>query len=47
MSYQPADRRLPPIVVDHPIQMIDQDGLRQRATQIADAVEHLLKDEEP
>ncbi len=47
MAYQPADRRLPAIVIDHPTQMVSDDVLRQRATQIADAVAPLLKGEAP
>ena len=33
--------------IDHPTQMVAEDVLRQRASQIADAVERLLKDEAP
>ncbi|MDE1926205.1 MAG: hypothetical protein KGI36_03345 [Burkholderiales bacterium] len=47
MAYQPADRPLPAIVIDHPTQMVPDDVLRHRATQIADGVERLLKDEAP
>ncbi|TWO80101.1 hypothetical protein CBW56_11045 [Denitratisoma oestradiolicum] len=47
MAYQPADRPLPAIVIDHPTQMVPEEVLRQRASQIADAVECLLKDEAP
>jgi hypothetical protein len=47
MAYQPSDQPLPAIVIDHPTQMVAQDVLRQRASQIADAVERLLKDETP
>ncbi len=47
MAYQPSDRPLPAIVIHHPTQMVPQDVLRQRASQIADAVERLLKDEAP
>ncbi|MBK9466408.1 MAG: hypothetical protein IPO20_00220 [Gammaproteobacteria bacterium] len=47
MAYQPSDRPLPAIVIDHPTQMVAQEVLRQRASQIADAVERLLKDETP
>jgi hypothetical protein len=47
MAYQPADRPLPAIVIDHPTQMVARDVLRQRAIQIADAVERLLDDQEP
>lgn len=47
MAYQPSDRPLPAIVIDHPTQMVAEDVLRQRASQIADAVERLLKDETP
>ena len=47
MTYQPSDRPLPAIVVDHPTQMVEDDVLHRRAEQIADAVERLLNDEEP
>lgn len=47
MTYQPADRSLPAIVVDHPTQMVDDSVLHDRAEQIADAIERLLDDEEP
>lgn len=47
MAYQPADRRLPAIVIDHPTQMVGRDVLWQRATQIADAAERLLEGREP
>lgn len=47
MAYQPSDRPLPAVVIDHPVQMVDRDVLRLRATQIADAVERLLNDQEP
>jgi hypothetical protein len=47
MAYQPADRPLPAIVIDHPTQMVGEEVLRQRATQIADAVQRLLDGQEP
>ncbi|MCB1686577.1 MAG: hypothetical protein KDI31_18905 [Pseudomonadales bacterium] len=47
MAYQPADRKLPAVVIDHPTQMVSGEVLRRRATQIADAVERLLNDEAP
>lgn len=47
MAYQPANRTLPAIVIDHPTQMVAQEVLRQRAIQIADAVGRLLDDREP
>lgn len=47
MAYQPADRSLPAVVIDHPVQMVGEDVLRQRAGQIADAVQRLLKGENP
>ncbi|MBA6413161.1 hypothetical protein H2508_08580 [Parahaliea sp. F7430] len=47
MTYQPSDRPLPAIIVGHPTQMVGDDVLRQRAEQIADAVQRLLNDEEP
>ena len=47
MAYQPADRPLPAVVIDHPVQMVGEDVLRLRAGQIADAVQRLLKGESP
>ena len=47
MTYQPSDRPLPAIVVDHPTQMVEDDVLHRRAQQIADAIERLLNDQEP
>jgi hypothetical protein len=47
MTYQPTDKPLPAIVIDHPTQMVAEEVLRQRASQIADAVERLLRDETP
>jgi len=47
MTYQPSDKRLPAIIINHPTQMVDDEVLHQRAEQIADAVGHLLNDEEP
>nr|WP_162846169.1 hypothetical protein [Seongchinamella sediminis] len=47
MTYQPSDKPLPAVVINHPTQMVDDEVLHQRAEQIADAVERLLNDEEP
>ena len=47
MTYQPSDKPLPAIVVDHPTQMVADDVLHQRAEQIANAVQRLLNDQEP
>jgi hypothetical protein len=47
MTYQPSDRPLPAIVVDHPTQMVEDDVLQRRAEQIANAIQRLLNDEEP
>ena len=47
MTYQPSDRALPAIVVDHPTQMVEDDVLHRRAEQIANAIQRLLNDEEP
>ena len=47
MTYQPSDRPLPAIVVDHPTQMVADEVLQGRAAQIADAVQRLLSDKEP
>lgn len=47
MTYQPADRPLPAIVIGHPTQMVDENVLLSRAEQIADAVQRLLNDLPP
>ncbi len=47
MTYQPSDKALPAIIIDHPTQMVEDDVLRQRAEQLADAIQRLLNDEEP
>lgn len=47
MAYQPADRPLPAIVIDHPVQMVPEDVLRQRGAQIAAAALRLLEGETP
>lgn len=47
MTYQPADRTLPAIIIDHPTQMVADDVLRQRAEQVADAIQRLLDGEDP
>ena len=47
MTYQPSNRPLPAVVVDHPTQMVEDDVLHRRAEQIANAIQRLLNDEEP
>lgn len=47
MTYQPSDRSLPAIIIDHPTQMVEDSVLWERATQLADAIQNLLDDEEP
>jgi hypothetical protein len=47
MTYQPSDKALPAIVIDHPTQMVDDEALHLRAEQIADAILRLLNDQEP
>ncbi len=47
MTYQPADRTLPAIIIDHPTQMVADDVLHQRAEQVADAIQRLLDGEDP
>ena len=47
MTYQPSDRPLPSIVIDHPTQMVDDDVLHSRAVQLANAIQRLLNDDEP
>ena len=45
MMYQPSDRPLPVIVLEHPMQMISADEMDKRAKQLADAIENLLDDD--
>ena len=47
MTYQPSDKALPAIVIDHPTQMVDDEALHLRAEQLADAIQRLLNDQEP
>ncbi len=47
MAYQPTDRPLPAVVVEHPMQNVPRHELRARAVQIADAAERLLRGEDP
>lgn len=47
MTYQPSDRTLPAIVIDHPTQMVPDELLRRRAEQIADAAQRLLDGRDP
>ena len=47
MTYQPSDRSLPAIIVDHPTQMVEDEVLHRRAEQLADAIQRLLDGEEP
>ena len=42
LSFWKADRPLPVVVLDHPMQNVDGSGLDSRARQLADAVEGLL-----
>jgi hypothetical protein len=42
MTYQSADRDLPALVLDHPMQNIDAAGLEQRAVQLADIAVSML-----
>ena len=47
MAYHTSDRPLPPVVLPHPTQNVPPDVLRQRAAVLADAVQRLLRGEEP
>lgn len=47
MTYQPSDKPLPAIILDHPTQMVEDDVLRRRAEQLADAAQRLLNNESP
>ncbi len=43
MAYHSPDRRMPVIVLAHPMQNLAPDGLHARAVQLADAAERLLR----
>jgi hypothetical protein len=47
MAYQPTDRPLPAIVLDHPMQNIGPVELDARSRRLADAAERLLRGEVP
>jgi hypothetical protein len=47
MTYHKSDTPLPAVVIDHPMQNVSPAELRQRAEQIADAAERLLRGERP
>jgi hypothetical protein len=44
-TYQPTDRPMPYIVVDHPLQMISSLEMEVRARQIVAQIERLLDNE--
>lgn len=46
-AYQPVDRPLPCIVIDHPLQMISAADMDARARQIVSGIEALLDDRHP
>lgn len=47
MTYQPSDRPLPAIIIDHPTQMVEDEVLYGRGEQLADAIQCLLNDQDP
>jgi hypothetical protein len=47
MAYQPTDRPLPAVVVQHPMQNLGPDELHRRSVQVADAAQRLLRGEGP
>jgi hypothetical protein len=47
MAYESADRRLPAIVLPHPIQNVNEEELMARAVTLADAAEGLLRGQLP
>ena len=47
LAFQETDRPLPAIVLTHPMQNITSEELDERARQLADAAERLLRGEEP
>lgn len=44
-AYYTTDRRLPAIVLDHPVQNIPAEVREERAQQMADQIEKLVKGE--
>jgi len=47
MAYETADRPLPPIVLAHPIQNVNEEELMTRAVTLADAAGRLLRGHVP
>jgi hypothetical protein len=47
LEFQETDRPLPYIVLDHPMQNLDADGVEARAQQLTAAAQRLLAGEEP
>ena len=47
MTYHSSDRPLPAVVIDHPMQNVGPEEIRQRGRQIADAAQRILKGEAP
>jgi len=47
LEFQETDRPLPYIVLDHPMQNLDADGVEARAQQLAAAAQRVLAGEEP
>ena len=47
LEFQETDRPLPYIVLDHPMQNLDANGVEARARQLAAAAQRLLAGEEP
>jgi len=47
MVYHRPDRPLPVVVLDHPMQILGEEGIQARARQLADKAEKLLRGEEP
>ena len=44
VAFQQSDRPLPAIVLDHPTQNLGADGVQERARQLADGAERLLRE---
>ena len=47
LEFQETDRPLPYIVLDHPMQNLEANGVEARARQLAAAAQRLLAGEEP
>jgi len=47
MAYYRSDRPLPVVVIDHPVQTLDEAGIKARARQLADKAQKILRGDPP